>query len=318
MLSVVLNVIDIVNKIKLRETALPVLYFHRVLAADCAFCPDDWNANNFELLVKKLSKHFSLLSLEQALYRLQNKMLPQNALCLTFDDGYIDNYEIAAPIIESAGGKASFFIATQGTEKGYLWNDELMEVLKQTTKHELQHDSMSFELGSLEKKAAAYLALVGKLKVLSNLERDRELQWLKQCLGEFKTKRFMMTPQQLIDLQNREHSIGAHTHTHSILAYQSHAVASSEIAASIDILNALLPKKINCFAYPNGWLGRDFTETHEDMIKHHGVEYGFATNDGGVTSKSEKTRLPRFMPHRKELNQFCIAVKKIAGEKLSD
>ena len=318
MLSLALNMIDIVNKIKLRETALPVLYFHRVLAADCAFCPDDWQANNFELLIEKLTKHFSLISLEEALYRLQNKILPRNALCLTFDDGYADNYEIAAPIIESVGGKASFFIATQGTEKGYLWNDELMDALKKTTEDELNYDSMSFELSSNKKKADAYLALVGKLKVLSNLERDRELQWLKQCLGEFKTERCMMTPKQLIDLQNRGHSIGAHTHTHSILAYQSHAVANSEITASIDILNALLPKKINCFAYPNGWLGRDFTKAHEDMIKQHGIEYGFATNDGGVTSKSEKTRLPRFMPHRKELNQFCIAVKKIAGEKLSD
>ena len=56
MLSVVLNVIDVVNKIKLRETALPVLYFHRVLAADCDFCPDDWQASNFELLIEKLTK----------------------------------------------------------------------------------------------------------------------------------------------------------------------------------------------------------------------------------------------------------------------
>lgn len=36
--------------------------------------------------------------------------LPENSLLLTFDDGYIDNYTYAFPILEEAGVQGSFFI----------------------------------------------------------------------------------------------------------------------------------------------------------------------------------------------------------------
>lgn len=318
MLSVVLKAVDAVNKIKLKSNPLPVLYFHRVLPTATAFCPDDWHLDNFQLLIRKLSKHFTLMSLEDALQCLENNTLPSNALCLTFDDGYQDNYELAAPVIESVGGKASFFVSTQGTERGYLWNDELLEIVKCTRAKSLVFHGKHFTLDTEKQKAAAYLSIVGQLKVLPNSTRDSHLIELQQTLGKAETPRCMMTASQLVDLQNRGHCIGAHTHTHSILAYQADDVAFNEIELSVMFLNKLLPKNVTCFAYPNGWFGRDFNEQHEEMLGQSGVAYGFATNDGGITLNSPKTRLPRFMPHRKELNQFCISIKKIAGEKLSD
>jgi peptidoglycan/xylan/chitin deacetylase (PgdA/CDA1 family) len=48
---------------------------------------------------------------------------PEKAVVLTFDDGYIDNYEYAYPILEEFGFTGTFFIATEFIDfeyKGYM------------------------------------------------------------------------------------------------------------------------------------------------------------------------------------------------------
>lgn len=196
MLSGVLKAVDAINRIKLKSTPLPALYFHRVLASKTAFCPDDWHVDDFKSLINKLSKHFTLLSLEHAMVCLEDQTLPTNALCLTFDDGYEDNFELAAPIIESVGGKASFFIASQGTERGYLWNDILLETVQATKKKELPFDGETFSLCSEDEKAHAYLTLVAKLKTQPNDKRDADVKQLQRLLGNIEVERCMMTKAQ--------------------------------------------------------------------------------------------------------------------------
>jgi peptidoglycan/xylan/chitin deacetylase (PgdA/CDA1 family) len=58
--------------------------------------------------------------------RLRSRNLPQNAVALTFDDGYSDNLRQARPILEVAGVPATVFLTTGrigGSEE--FWWDEL-------------------------------------------------------------------------------------------------------------------------------------------------------------------------------------------------
>ena len=314
MLNAALKLIAGFNWLKHKEHPLPVLYFHRVLSTPSPYCPDDWTGESFYTLITGLKNYFTIMPLSRALKCQQENDLPTNPLSITFDDGYLDNYTNAVPILESLNLKASFFIATAGTEKGFLWNDELAYTLIKTQQRNLQFLDKNYNLTSEQLKAKAYLELVSFLKVQSNTLRDNYLAQITHSLGEFSPPRCMMTAQQLNTLQQQGHDIGAHSHTHSILSYQDTDTALAEISESVTRLNKILSQPVNMFAYPNGCYGRDFTDEHEAMLHPLGIMYGVSTNDGGITSKTKRTRLPRFMPHRKQFVQFCLSIQKIAGE----
>lgn len=314
MLHFGLSLLAFINRIKHKEHPLAVLYFHRVVNEPSLFCPDDITSANFEVLLTKLNKYFKIFSLSQALALIEQGKLPPKALVLSFDDGYADNFDNALPVFEKLGIKASFFIATKGTEQGYLWNDELAESLKNTMATQFGLFDQSFVLNTEQEKANAYLYLVNKIKFLANQERDEVLNAIYKKIGRFEPARCMMTAQQLNKIAKLGHDVGAHTHSHSILAMQNPEVAKQEVIGSVEYLTDILGEAPSLFAYPNGWFGRDFKVEHQHVLNELGIQYGVATNDGGITSKTSLTALPRFMPHRKEFNQFCLSILKIAGE----
>ena len=58
-------------------------------------------------------KHFNVVRMEDVINAVQNQqkeVLPENPLLLTFDDGYIDNFTFAFPLLEEFGFQGSFFI----------------------------------------------------------------------------------------------------------------------------------------------------------------------------------------------------------------
>ncbi len=65
----------------------------------------------FRQQIEFLMHNFSIITMEQLIAATDgNYELPQNAALLTFDDGYIDNYTFAFPVLEQTGLQGSFFI----------------------------------------------------------------------------------------------------------------------------------------------------------------------------------------------------------------
>ena len=58
-----------------------------------------------------MKQQFNIVSMEQVIEAVERHAdLPDKALLLTFDDGYVDNYTFAFPILEEFGIQGSFFI----------------------------------------------------------------------------------------------------------------------------------------------------------------------------------------------------------------
>jgi peptidoglycan/xylan/chitin deacetylase (PgdA/CDA1 family) len=321
MLSFGLKLLAEINKWRLGEYPLAVLYFHRVLEQTDPFLPDDPTIDEFESLISTISKYFSTFTIAKALELQATGQLPKLSVCISFDDGYADNYTNALPILDKYQVPGTFFIATSGTQQGYLWNDVLLHKIRNTQSSEITVTDKSWLLNSTENKVNAYLNLVSLLKFMPNQERDENLSIISQKLegesqqlGAIDTPRCMMTEDQLRHLHKLGHEIGGHTSTHSIFGVQDEQVALTEIHNNKTDLETILDSKIKTFAFPNGYFPRDFDQSHIDMVKASGFKFACSTNDGGIISTTNRYSISRFMPHRKERNQFCLSIEKIAGE----
>jgi peptidoglycan/xylan/chitin deacetylase (PgdA/CDA1 family) len=95
-----------------------VLAFHRV--DDLGFPhPLTCGIAEFESYCRLVAERFRVVPLSEQLDRL-GRSDAGGTLSITFDDGYLDNYENAAPILERLGLPATFFIAT-----GFIGSDEV-------------------------------------------------------------------------------------------------------------------------------------------------------------------------------------------------
>lgn len=99
-------------------TSVPVLNYHMVGDLNLALCV---SAEGFEQQMKYLSDNgYTTITPDQLIAHLKRgEPLPEKPVMITFDDGYLDNYTIAYPILKKYGHKAVFFLIA-----GYIGTDQ--------------------------------------------------------------------------------------------------------------------------------------------------------------------------------------------------
>jgi peptidoglycan/xylan/chitin deacetylase (PgdA/CDA1 family) len=112
------------HRIFFRKKAVIVL-FHRVddrYATDAISC----SIEKFETFCAFFKKFFIVVSLGELVEKLRRGEDVSRHLVITFDDGYRDNRETAAPRLKQAGLPACFFIATSFIESDRVpwWDSE--------------------------------------------------------------------------------------------------------------------------------------------------------------------------------------------------
>src|ERR1700741_1643779 len=110
-----------------------VLLYHRIV--DLVYDPQGLcvSPDNFHDQLSVLKKNHAFITIEEFTHLLsQKKAFTKNALLISFDDGYADNYHTALPILESLNLEAVFYIATKNLDTDNLfWWDELDLIFKQ-------------------------------------------------------------------------------------------------------------------------------------------------------------------------------------------
>ena len=106
----------------LRNSAV-IVTFHRVLDTEQ---PEGLTVGVglFEEYCRFFKRHFNVVSLANLVDKLEEGGHLNRELAITFDDGYRDNFEYAAPVLEKLGLPATFFIVTQwiGTDVVPWWD----------------------------------------------------------------------------------------------------------------------------------------------------------------------------------------------------
>lgn len=108
---------------------IPVLYYHSV---------HNNSTNEVIITPKLLKEHLSYLKDEGYIsltisdvqnYLIHNQSIPEKSILITFDDGYMDNYYNAFPILKELSLKATIFCITDNLDGGYyLSKDAIKEM----------------------------------------------------------------------------------------------------------------------------------------------------------------------------------------------
>jgi peptidoglycan/xylan/chitin deacetylase (PgdA/CDA1 family) len=274
---------------------LLVLTYHRVLA-DYDPVIDEVDAIQFTRQMETLAEYFNVVSLEKGLELMRAGMLPAGSVCITFDDGYRDNYDVALPILSALNLPATFFIATGYLGDGIMWNDVVRQAIKKTSLKEI--DLQEFTLGKQsidteQKKVQIIEKLLGHIKYNDVGRRIELVNQLKDIAEVDSSERLMMTDQEVKELSCAGMEIGGHTVSHPILTCTNDDDARREIVEGKQYLENLLGKKLKFFAYPNGQIGKDYNEQHMRLVKEAGFSAALTTNNGVIDKDSGVFDLPR-------------------------
>lgn len=90
-------------------TRVPVLVYHSIVDKSSQYTEVSKKEFNKQMLAIKLAG-FNTVTIDDLInYVEKGTELPKNPICITFDDGYLDNYENAYPILKKYNMKATIF-----------------------------------------------------------------------------------------------------------------------------------------------------------------------------------------------------------------
>lgn len=277
------------------EGKLLVLTYHRVLQEYDQII-DDLDAVQFTQQMETLAEYFNVLSLGEGLKQVRSGNISPGAVCITFDDGYRDNYDVALPILQALDLPATFFIATGYLGDGVMWNDIVIEAIRNTQMLELDLTEISLgkkSVSSMQNKCELVNQLIGMWRNKPLSERNELALTIKRIAQvEFKD-RIMMTHDEVRALASAGMEIGGHTMNHPVLTSSHLDDARYDIEHGKEELEKIINKPVKYFAYPSGRFGKDYDKDHVDIVKQAGFTAAVSTNDGVVTRASQDFELPR-------------------------
>lgn len=288
---------------------LSILIYHRVLAEPDPLQPEIIDAPRFARHMRWLRRAFRVLPLPDAVERLQRGDLPARAACITFDDGYADNAEIALPILEGLGLPATFFIASGFLDGGRMWNDTVIESLRRWPEATLALPELGIgplPMATLADRRAALRQVLPAIKYLAPASRHEACLALASTVGEERLPAPMMRSRQVAGLAAAGMTIGAHTRHHPILTRIAPEEARREIGGSRDDLEAITGAPVRCFAYPNGKPGKDYAREHVTLVRELGFTAAVSTAAGVAGPESDPLQLPRFTPWDRGSARFLV------------
>lgn len=119
--------------------SFPILTYHGLTTTSASVAKaasiEEWpylvDADQFEAQLRVIAeKSVATPHIRDLIGKMQTgESLPQRAICLTFDDGKVSDYEIAFPLLKKYGLAATFFVVTDRVGKsGYVTWEHLEEM----------------------------------------------------------------------------------------------------------------------------------------------------------------------------------------------
>jgi peptidoglycan/xylan/chitin deacetylase (PgdA/CDA1 family) len=255
---------------------------------------------DFEDHMKLLAARFSPVSIDNiGKYFEGSQKLPKRSVVVTFDDGYLDNYEWAAPILRRCGIPAAFYVTVSPTADGKsLWFSRTRYAFEAASARAWKHPATGEEWPlSLPEERFRAFKIAGKY--CASLAGERQNQAVRDIENSLGSRAFpyegklMMTWEQLCDLESQGHIVGSHTMSHPNVAHIPSNQAEYELAESKRILESHLGHPVRHFSYPHPALNPHWTETTTRQLREIGYSTAVTCEQGPVERTCDSLCLPR-------------------------
>lgn len=247
-----------------------------------------------------LKNNFNIVRMEEVIEAIKgNQCLPEKALLLTFDDGYIDNYTVAFPILEENGLQGSFFIPGKTFSEHelldvnkihYLLASTDVNVLVNDLKHEMDfYRGREYEYEETEILYERY-AKANRFDAKETIFIKRMLQTVlpedvRKNISSNLFNRYMgiteetlayeiyMTEEQIRMMKRHGMFIGIHGYDHYWLGNLPVDQMKKDISRALDTLDEFIDRKQWVMNYPYG----SFNDEVQEYIKGMGACVGLTT-----------------------------------------
>lgn len=273
------------------------------------------SATHFEEQLDILRQSRRPLPLTDFVRGLHDRKLPDNAVALTFDDGYADNLLVGKSRLAAAGVPATVFLATGFIGRAdEFWWDELASLIlttpgRWTLQIRIRGGSVLFDLDDNAStpgdgwrawcdspstvRQTVYLTIWNALCSLEPEEREISLKQIREALGASPARpgaRRPMAHDEARELAS-DHliTIGAHTVSHPRLTEIDEPARRREIAASRHFCEKVAGSEISAFSYPFGIFDADVRA----IVAEAGFACACSSSDGPASFQSDIYALPR-------------------------
>jgi peptidoglycan/xylan/chitin deacetylase (PgdA/CDA1 family) len=241
-----------------------IIAYHRVVA-DIAKAEKEAiygiviSAATFRRHCESLRKAYDVVSLETAMHFLDGERKVTRPLAvITFDDGYLDFYEEAFPVLNDLGLPATVFLPTSFIEQSKpLAHDRIYWLVKQAFEKSISVGDALKNAG-VAKEFANPRDLPGvtdSIVYLPQEPREKVIAELEKLLGDFADyppEYQLLNWEMVREMARKGINFGAHTANHVVLPLEDESALEAEIAGSKKELESRLNEKVVSFAYPNG------------------------------------------------------------------
>ena len=279
-----------------------ILMYHSIASSEIAQFIDPDNhvtPEVFETQMSFLAKNRQVISLSQLLIQLKQGQNPEpGTVVVTFDDAYIDQMSVAAPIMERYGIPATWYIPTGMINRGENpWIDRIFTAFKTRSQQKLSLEGIgSWDLHNSKQLLTAYSRIKERLLLASYREREKILFNLIEQIQPTKTPpRLLLSWDELRETMQKFPNIEMGLHSCNHIDYSNHSQKFIDMdfkQCIAEFRRELSQEPVN-FAFP---YNRHSAESRK-MLLNFGLHSAMGVNDEAlITTKTNNFALPRIDP----------------------
>lgn len=274
--------ISVIRRMRILSRGIIIIAYHRIYdingEQEYPFDPELVSASveDFKWQMKYIKKYFLPSSFEEVISNIENnRAIPKRTVIVTFDDGHLDNYLNAFPILKSLGIPATIFLSTGYVGGNQLfWFEEVAYLLYRAEpgRYSIPVLDADVDIDSVDSRREAAELVLGCMKRVSDKSRKDALEQLRmatdiQLRDEDKLMCGNLTWPQVKEMSRNGIEFGSHTVNHPILTKVGDKELEIELTESRKKIEQELGKNVQVLAYPVG--GKD--EYDDRVVRMAGI-----------------------------------------------